>query len=50
MAYIIYILSYFISFYTVILQKIITNNHMNFNTVEKSDTFDHTILVTEKSP
>jgi hypothetical protein len=31
---VIYNLFYFISFYTTILQKILTNNHTNFNTVE----------------
>jgi len=46
MAYIIYILFY------IILYSYPTENynHMNFNTVEKYDTFDHTILVKEKLP
>lgn len=40
-----------ISSYSIILQKVLTNNHRNCNTVQVFDTSDHTVyLLTEMSP
>jgi hypothetical protein len=39
-----YFILYHIS-YTIILQRILTNNLAGFNIVEQFDTFDHTVFL-----